>query len=152
MALGVKHIETRSWPLLIGYRGPLAIHATAKWERSVVDWLEGRSGGQGAAAAVLYNLQAENCHDWRTLPLGCVVCVVDVLGVRRTEDLLAIISPEELAFGDYRPGRYGIVTRDPRPFDPPIPARGARGIWHWDGFDATRFDGTRREATRREEI
>lgn len=41
-------------------------------------------------------------------------------------------TEQELAFGDYSPGRYGWLLSDPVLFDEPIPAKGKLGLWEYD--------------------
>lgn len=108
---GVKAIETRSWRAL--YRGPLAIHAAAR------------------------------VHDPRgeALPRACVlgaVELIDCLEIPRlsSADLRLWLTEhsanaEELALGDYRPGRYAWVLRHPRRYFETWPARGQQGFWDW---------------------
>ncbi len=40
---------------------------------------------------------------------------------------------KERAFGDWSPGRFGWILRNPVLFDKPIPAKGAQGFWNWEG-------------------
>jgi hypothetical protein len=44
-----------------------------------------------------------------------------------------MLSPSEKAFGDYTPGRYAWLLADVRRLPEPIPARGALGLWEWEG-------------------
>jgi hypothetical protein len=39
------------------------------------------------------------------------------------------MTEEELAFGDYRAGRFAWLLADIRALPEPIPARGALGLW-----------------------
>ena len=38
---------------------------------------------------------------------------------------------DQLPFGDFTPGRYAWLLDDVEPVDPPVPARGRQGLWHW---------------------
>ena len=38
---------------------------------------------------------------------------------------------QELAFGDYTPGRYAWLLENLRPITP-VPARGQQGLWNWE--------------------
>jgi hypothetical protein len=141
VAIGAKHIETRSWETL--YRGPLAIHAA-------------KGLGPGGRAA-LYDLAFDDpdgyfyaalrqanvfCID--DLPLGAIVATcelvdcVHVLYEWPRNQLVSqrsrhILTDQERAFGDYTPGRFAWLLADVRPLPAPIPAKGALGLWTWDG-------------------
>jgi hypothetical protein len=41
------------------------------------------------------------------------------------------ITPDELAYGDYTPGRYAWILKDVKQIDP-VPAKGHLGLWNWD--------------------
>ncbi len=43
------------------------------------------------------------------------------------------MTDQERAFGDYSPGRYAWLLADVRALPEPIPAKGALGLWTWDG-------------------
>ncbi|WP_447978113.1 ASCH domain-containing protein [Candidatus Nitrospira bockiana] len=118
IAWGEKQYETRSWGTR--YRGPLAIHASRRWplkERSMCWRLD--------FVRVLIRHGIEHPSD---LPLGVILCVVEVQDVVRTE-LLCGLSDQERAFGNYAPGRFawqlGHVARLMRP----LPCRGRQGLW-----------------------
>lgn len=103
IAEGRKRYETRSKPTR--HRGPLAIHAGKNTEIMAQKGLTG-------------------------LPLGAVVCTVQLVACHRTEDLQDI-SEEERSMGDFSPGRYAWDLRVVEVFDQPIPARGNQGLWNW---------------------
>ncbi len=152
VALGTKRIETRSWSTQ--YRGPLAIHAGAGL---------GPVGGKAGLRAlverqpfnrVLCDVGTNGMMiDWwgkdvvDELPRGAIVATCKLLDVRLigreqngdatilADDMLSFapILGNELAFGDYSPGRYAWLLTDVRPLTTPIPARGALGLWEWNG-------------------
>ena len=101
---GRKNIETRSWEML--YRGPLAIHAA-------------RTVNKFACQAFGY--------DPLTLPLGAILCIVDVTGCVRLPHPLA--PPD--AYGNFEEGRFGILMTLRRKLEMPVAAKGHQGIWHW---------------------
>lgn len=43
------------------------------------------------------------------------------------------VTGNEFAFGDYTPGRYAWLLTDIKPLPEPIPAKGALGLWEWQG-------------------
>jgi len=121
VALGAKRCETRSWST--PYRGELAIHASKGYPR----W-------------------AQACaHEFRALgylppdeplPLGVVVAIVELEYVKTTEEqVLLTTSEQEMALGDYGPGRYAwmlrLIERVPN-----IEATGRLGLWDWHGSRA----------------
>ncbi len=132
VAIKAKAIETRSWGT--PYHGPLAIHA-AKGLRAV-------GGPPGLQALCL----EEPCHSALRLaglglhapddglPLGAVIAVCRLAYCVPVEEVDNSYSPSrnELAFGDYSPGRYAWFLGDIVALPEPIPARGSLGLWSWD--------------------
>jgi len=100
-----KTIETRSWEML--YRGPLAIHAAMRVEKDACE---------------------DFGYDWRTIPRGAVLCIVNVKNCVRFPHPLA--PPDE--YGDFHEGRFGFLLEILKKFDAPIPAKGKQGIWMWE--------------------
>lgn len=117
MAIGAKRIETRSWSTW--HRGLLAIHAAKKWSRE----LEVMTAGEPFVSCL---------RDERELPMGAIVCLVNLRAIHSTGDIFSrinSISVQERAFGDYSPGRYGWVTDGVYRLPRPIPYRGAQGVF-----------------------
>lgn len=119
VAIGAKRVETRNWSTQ--YRGPLAIHA-AKAFPAEMRALCRRPVFQRALALL----------DPDQLPLGQVIAIGRVADVRSTNSpsFMRTLSPTEIAFGDYRPDRFGWVLSGVRPI-PPVAARGMLGLWEW---------------------
>lgn len=115
VAMDAKRVETRHWApsrSLIGER--IAIHATLTrdhlhlCERSPFD-------------RYLHSDQ---------LPLGAVVATAVLDRCERiTPELARALTPDEVAFGDYTPGRYAWFLRDVAGVSPPRSLRGAQGIF-----------------------
>jgi hypothetical protein len=135
MALRAKRIETRSW--YTGYRGELVIHAAKgfpKWAKEACEEPE--------FARALGGLKAAQ------LPLSVGVCVVRVVACIRTENILrgepfvrdGSFSVDELAFGDYSPGRWGWITEFVRPLANIGPVRGELGLWSWADSDQAKAE------------
>lgn len=158
VAAGAKRIETRSWYTL--YRGPLAIHAASSIPREYSGlWLRepflsalaaagvvrlgpGKVLGQGA---ISQQLLKEKLH------LGCVVATCKLIGCVRISRIPVrlhfgkstepdgitsqAIPPfgNELAFGDYTPGRFAWVLSDIKPLEKPVKAKGHQRLWNWAG-------------------
>lgn len=129
VALGAKTIETRSWGT--SYRGWVAIHASKgfpPWARDYV--------GMEPFVTALAGREVD------ALPLGAIVALArlracwGMAGVDTRERLIITdrracigLTPEEYAFGNYAPGRYGWEFADVRPLATPLPCRGALGLW-----------------------
>lgn len=150
VALGAKRIETRSW--MTSYRGPLAIHA-AKGLRPV----GGIHGLIDVCAEEPFRSALATAGIWKggvrkdRLPLGAIVAVCQLVGCYPTartdgsdgsrpaycthagrqhgDRRLVIVEGDELAFGDYSPGRYAWLLADVRALPTPIPCAGALGLW-----------------------
>jgi len=126
VALGLKPHETRSWPTR--HRGPLAIHAAKGFppdaRRFAADeQAAGRIGAQ--------------------LPLGAVLCVVNVTDCLPPPAAATLITPRERSYGDYTPGRWAwLFSEVLQVFAPPIPARGALGLWDWNGHASPSYEIT----------
>jgi activating signal cointegrator 1 len=123
VALGLKRVETRSWSTT--YRGPLLIHAAERWDADQI---------------AVRDLADRDLVDHgyvelpRNLPLGRVLAVCRLTGCSQVRQ--GSLTPEgiglsslEMAFGDYRPGRFGWSLEDVRPLAEPVPWRGMQGLW-----------------------
>lgn len=137
VAIGAKQIETRSWGT--SHRGWLAIHATRSFDRSD----RARCAREPFASA----LQAAGFASDAGLPTGAIVAVAHLHRVgrigRRPDGAVTLegfdlpISGDELAFGDYTPGRYGWSLTSLRRLPHPVVCRGHQGLWDVP-FDAER--------------
>jgi activating signal cointegrator 1 len=135
VVLGHKKIETRSWDTK--YRGPLLIHASAGkkdiYRQIMVDFHQ-----------EFYHL---NLPRYQDMPFGAIIgqanlVTTSILCPPYKDDVApfgiyyndkgAAFSDQELAFGDYSPGRYGWLLSDPVQFAQPIPAKGSLGLWEFD--------------------
>lgn len=106
IADGRKKVETRSWNML--YRGPLAIHASKRVEKDACE---------------------DFGYDWRTIPRGSILCIVEVKRSVQFPDALTPPDP----YGDFSYGRYGILMELLEKFSEPVVTRGFQGLWDWDG-------------------
>jgi hypothetical protein len=121
MAYGAKICETRSWST--SHRGPLAIQAAKRWALPQREFCR--------HPRVRKRLEAAGIFAPDLLPRGMLVAVVDLVDVVSTDDLRDILSPDELCFGDYSPGRFVWVT-DPAKLvrlSPAIPCIGHQGLF-----------------------
>lgn len=136
VAIGAKRIETRSWST--HYRGPIAIHASKGFPRDCRDLC--------ATQPFLRELTRVGLS-MPELPLGAVVATARLAYVFLTGDALNYqdrsrtvrgpsgltyeMTPQEITFGDYSPGRFGWVLTDVVRLPSPIPAKGSLGLWDW---------------------
>lgn len=143
MFLGIKTNETRSWAT--SYRGPLAIHASKRWTLELQRLCEtepafkslgiSRTGRYPRRQGTWYY----GCIDGtpakpgpgvvpKVLPLGAIVCVVNLLDCI---EITAANAPHglERAFGDYTPGRFMWKTDDLRRLPEPVPYTGHQGLF-----------------------
>jgi hypothetical protein len=140
VAIGAKQIETRSWRA--SYRGPLAIHA-AKGLGPIYSEanLMGRCRSEPFRSALL----AAGFLRTLVLPRGAIVAVCNLVGIIKTSAFEEsrtqyydyprgwTLTEQERAFGDYSPGRYAWLLADIRALPEPILAKGALGLWEWEG-------------------
>lgn len=121
VVLGEKGFETRSWAT--NYRGELAIHAAKRWDADLR-----RVACTDPFRKVLqkYSMVPEQ------LPRGSVIGIVrltNCLKIRAETTLL--LTEQEIAFGDWMPGRFVWVLDDFGQIEP-VPARGWPGLWNWE--------------------
>lgn len=122
---GIKRIETRPWRT--DYRGPLAIHA-ARTTASMTDGLLGSC----RCEAFLHGVDMKGFEPGPLeAQLGCVLGTVELLDVRPADQVFASLA--EQLFGDFEPGRWAWMLGKAVRFERPMPARGALGLWNWDG-------------------
>ncbi|MBC9783509.1 ASCH domain-containing protein [Heliobacterium chlorum] len=131
IAIGAKKIETRSWATK--YRGPLAIHASAKFGKHE----KATCGLPGfKQTLIVHRLMRESKTQYGLyfyeMPLGSIIAICNLVDVIPVEDISGLTTKER-AFGDYSPGRYAWVLEDVRPLDKPVPAKGKLGLWEWAG-------------------
>ena len=70
-------------------------------------------------------------HHFDDLPLGVVLCVVDLVDVVGTGIYKGIVSQKEEQFGDWSSGRWAWRLSNLRVLVKPIPYRGMQGFWEW---------------------
>lgn len=122
IADGHKQFETRGWQPSPGQLAPgeiFMIHA-AKTRKSLP---------MVSHLARLFPELADYAAD--DMPLGAILCAVELVAVHRTEDIRPSLNPLQLALGDYAPGRYAWQVRVVKRAPVPIPATGQQGIWRW---------------------
>ncbi len=130
MALGAKTIETRDWPT--DYRGPLAIHATVRWEPE-----QAYTCLQEPFRTVLSRAYPRAAEVQTDLPRGCIVAVVHLRDVKSTRWLNSLppgqFPPFEWQFGNFGDGRLMWLTERVQRLAEPVPCRGYQGLWPVEG-------------------
>ena len=152
IACGAKQYETRSWATK--YRGPIAIHAAAryirKWDLPV-----------GLTKAADVEMEAGRCPKWGTIPFGAVIATAELVNVWRivynigenveevrrvpviaesmAEDKrdpyfgdYLVPTEKEIALGDWTPGRYAWGLANVKILPEPIPVKGKQGLWNFE--------------------
>ena len=120
---GLKPHETRSRRTNI--RGRVAVHAGKANLNRATRTLSDRKFWE-----LLWAVGGKTDRD---LPLGAVVGTVEIVGCVPVEDVVDGHTEREKALGDYSPGRWAWVLKNPVMFDTPIPTRGKQGWWNWEG-------------------
>ncbi len=118
MAVGLKTIETRSWPTR--YRGRLAIHA-AKRPVSIEE----------KGLIYLWACRGLVPAEWidEPPPFGAILAVVELAECRLIPRTVEPWFEKEKQFGNYALGRWAWITRNLRPLAKPVPWRGAQGLF-----------------------
>lgn len=127
IAICEKKYETRSWKT--NYRGPIAIHCSRSMgylylcnERLFMDVLR------------RHDFEIEDINEMR----GHVIAVAELTDCIEVPSLPLTIPGQEIAFGDWRSGRFAWKLANVKKLETPIPAVGKQGLWNWDGeIDAT---------------
>jgi hypothetical protein len=90
--------------------------------------------GRGLSGLRAADLPARTLAD--RLPRQAILAVLELTDVIPvTLALVEDLAPDELAMGDYRPGRYAWIMTNPRPLATPIPMPGRQMLWWTPGPD-----------------
>jgi hypothetical protein len=109
----------------------------------------GRAGRLLSAGAVRSTLAALGITEAAQLPRGAIVARCELVGVVSTRQLVMtngiswqspqgrrhtyVLTERERAFGNYEPGRYGLLLADVQALAEPMRARGMPGLWDYNG-------------------
>lgn len=132
LVLGSKEVETRSWNTK--HRGVVAIHASAKIPKEGYDLLKWIATqiptGQWSPGGEYYNI----CTQVSAV-LGEVE-ITNTYASDTTEEIIFFGSEEDEYFekklGDWSPGRWLWVCKNPVIFEKPVPAKGKLQLWEWE--------------------
>lgn len=117
---GLKHYETR--PRRTNIRGRVAVHAGKLDELKATRNLSDRNFWETMEAV----------GGKTDLPRGAVIGTVEIVDCVPVEEIAAALTERERLLGDYSPGRWAWVLKNPVPFPVPIQARGKQGWWNWE--------------------
>ena len=149
-AIEAKGYETRGWAT--SYRGPIAIHAAKRPYMNIIKTLP---------ADTQQLLQQLLNYEGEALPTGAVICTAELVNVwhivynpgtdvdvaknipigaeslskdKHAPDFRDYIVPtaQEIALGDWTPGRYAWELKNIKLLPEPIPAKGQQGLWNWE--------------------
>ena len=149
-----KRFETRGWATK--YRGPIAIHAAQRdpCRLPLIDKPE-------LERYTRQEIDAGRCPPWPLMPRGAIIATAELVNVWRivqhpgtdvvvakhiqigaesltldkhAPDFGAFFVPteQEMAFGDWTPGRYAWELRNVKLLTHPVPVKGQQGLWNWD--------------------
>ncbi len=114
----IKRYETR--PGRVNIRGTIGIYLTKKIN---IDWV-------GKRCKAIADLHFGD-EWWRDKARGHVIGLVDIVGCyEMTPAFIRCVkkqSPDEIAIGDWKPGRFAWALANPRPLLKPFKVRGNQG-------------------------
>ena len=114
---GLKGSETR--PRRTNIRGRVAVHA-------------GRRDVTRISPNEVWRLLGTE-EGKLQLSFGAVVGTVEIVDCLPVEEVIHTLTERERTLGDYSPGRFAWVLKNPVMFSAPVPASGKQGWWNWDG-------------------
>jgi len=150
VAVGAKKIETRSWATK--YRGPLAVHASARMSRKQKKVCWTNPFFKILETAGLMEREVDGKH-LNLLPVGAIIATcslvdcVKIVGRTSVEGRIVaaqlenrqVVEGDELVFGDYTPGRFAWILEDVQPLPEPIPTKGMLGLWEWQPLEGVKL-------------
>ena len=122
MMIGAKKVETRGWST--NYRGPLAIHAAKHRDKECAAYMEHPDFREA-----FWNTVFDKPTAYDDLAFGYLIAVVNLEGVKRTEDSILDIDEKEHEFGDYSPGRWAWFTNKLVMLNGMIPFKARQGLF-----------------------
>ncbi len=134
MAIGAKKIETRHWST--HYRGWLAIHAAKRFtsDQDSQCWMSPFREALNAAHVPIAVYRSGRRFQ---LPLGCIIAVAKLIDCGTSEAIVEgqpgtryekLLAGQERAFGNYDPGRFGLMTESVFRLPIPIPFKSRQGM------------------------
>lgn len=123
IACGVKIIETRSWPTQ--YRGDLCVHAGKS-----LKWLHYRPFNDPLSEIWRKVISTQYMTE---APRGAIIAIVRLMDCIPTERAIPYLSTEQIAMGDYTPGRWAWCLDLVFTLPHPVPCRGMQRLFTVDG-------------------
>lgn len=130
LAIGAKKIETRpsptNWTI---ERGSYLIHAARKWTSELdaiskgSPFKESLKGHQLSLGCIIGSIEVLECKPIFEDQYG-EIKLIDIYKDKRT-----LVTGNELAFGDYREGRYAWICQNPKMFKIPISYKNGQGYY-----------------------
>lgn len=150
-----KKFETRGWATK--YRGPIAIHAAQRdpCRLPLIDKAE-------LARYIRQEIDAGRCPPLPLMPRGAIIATAELVNVWRIVqqhpgadvavakhiplgaesltldkhapdfDAFFVPTEQEIALGDWTPGRYAWELRNVKLLPNPVPVKGQQGLWNWE--------------------
>lgn len=126
---GAKLFETRSWKT--NYRGEILIHAGKKDPFFGISQM-GNEGWQNICIALGICGRIDR---YKRFPTGAIIGkanLIDCIEITpEFADKIKNENPAEYSFGDFTPGRYAWMMKDPEVFSKPIRISGKQGLWNY---------------------
>lgn len=126
LAIQAKHHETRSWKT--DYRGPIAIHASRKWNAQLgnafIDAHDTLTKAKFTPAPALASVGERTVGE----TLGKILAVGELIDCVSGNDPTQF-SELDRAFGNYGPGRFAWRIGNVR-LIVPVPFLGSQGLWN----------------------
>jgi len=143
---GVKHTETRSWPIF--WRGRLIVVASKKWSEDQMRFSAKNASSVEKAGFTIGKQRNDRALAGWSLPLGAIVGTIDVIGCVPTAQVvfngdratmldandgrsaMASVPPADQWLGNFAPGRFAWILANAVRFKRPIPypVKGNGGI------------------------
>lgn len=124
--------ETRGANLLGAFIGDEVGIASTKTSPENIGWNDAVFTIFEGAWREINRIEGKATSPEEAFPDGCLLCIVRVLEVQRTEYIRQYLGPKELAFGNYADGRVATRLELVHRFDRRIPVRGHQGVWKLD--------------------
>jgi hypothetical protein len=129
---GIKPHETR--PRRTNIRGRVAVHAGKRgFYAGGPLAVKQKTDAIRVISETEYEQKGERpIEELPYFPKGVVIGTIEIVDCVPVEEVLPTLTERERLLGDYSPGRFAWVLKDPIMFDKPIPATGKQGWWNWD--------------------
>ncbi len=126
---GLKQYETR--PRRTNLRGRVAVHAGKRPANSgKPEELLAREIAYGKILEAKYSKGTGALKKATELAYGAVIGCVDIVDCVPVEEIADTLTERERLLGDFSPGRFAWVLKNPVQFGP-FPCKGKQGWWEW---------------------